>query len=288
MKEHVSPKQLARALHVSESSVKRWCDQGKITAVRTAGGHRRIQMTEVVDFLRIGRHELVRPEVLGLPPASGRAQRSFEQAQQQLRESLLAGDEEQCRRIVFDLHLEDRPLVRILDEVIAKSLQGIGHAWEIGEAEVYQERRSCEICLRIVHELRGLTAAPQPTTSLLAMGSAAESDPYSLPTAMIELVLKSIGWRAVSLGANLPFATLRAAVREHQPQLFWLSVSYMENEEAFIAGYRQLAEEAPRGTAIAVGGRALNEDLRKRMVYTTYCDNLQQLEHFAKVLLGAR
>ena len=72
MKIQVSPKQLARAIQVSESSIKRWCDQGVISTVRTAGGHRRIDMPDVMRFLRDNRYDLVRPEVLGLPATTGR------------------------------------------------------------------------------------------------------------------------------------------------------------------------------------------------------------------------
>ena len=38
MNELVSPKQVAHAMGVSESSLKRWCDQGLIPTVRTAAG----------------------------------------------------------------------------------------------------------------------------------------------------------------------------------------------------------------------------------------------------------
>jgi len=37
----LSPRELAEALGVSESSLKRWVDAGKIAASRTEGGHRR-------------------------------------------------------------------------------------------------------------------------------------------------------------------------------------------------------------------------------------------------------
>ena len=47
----LSPKQVARALGVSESSLKRWCDKGLIPTERTAGGHRRLPLAGVLDFL---------------------------------------------------------------------------------------------------------------------------------------------------------------------------------------------------------------------------------------------
>ena len=67
MKQVFSPKELARAIGVSESSLKRWADDGLIRVTRTAGGHRRIHIAEAIRFLRETEATLVRPEILGLP-----------------------------------------------------------------------------------------------------------------------------------------------------------------------------------------------------------------------------
>ncbi|OYW17913.1 MAG: hypothetical protein B7Z55_11620, partial [Planctomycetales bacterium 12-60-4] len=66
-RELLTPKQVAVAIGVSESSLKRWCDRGILPTVRTAGGHRRIPTSGVLKFLQQSGHPLVQPEVLGLP-----------------------------------------------------------------------------------------------------------------------------------------------------------------------------------------------------------------------------
>src|SRR5262245_52765982 len=70
----LSPRQLADAIGVSESSLKRWADAGKLAVSRTEGGHRRITMTEAVRFIRDTGATVVRPDLLGLgtKPARGR------------------------------------------------------------------------------------------------------------------------------------------------------------------------------------------------------------------------
>ena len=65
MKPLLSPKDLAQAIGVSESSIKRWVDNGEIQATKTAGGHRRIPISEAVRFLRETRSGLVNPEAIG-------------------------------------------------------------------------------------------------------------------------------------------------------------------------------------------------------------------------------
>ena len=63
----LSPKEIAQAIGVSESSVKRWTDRGLLKASRTVGGHRRIPLTEAVRFIRERGAPVVKPEILGLP-----------------------------------------------------------------------------------------------------------------------------------------------------------------------------------------------------------------------------
>ncbi|REJ93532.1 MAG: helix-turn-helix domain-containing protein [Planctomycetota bacterium] len=50
MNDLLTPKQVARAISVSESSIKRWCDRGAIATQYTPGGHRRIPLSGLLEF----------------------------------------------------------------------------------------------------------------------------------------------------------------------------------------------------------------------------------------------
>jgi excisionase family DNA binding protein len=279
----VSPKQVARAIGVSESSLKRWCDQGLIKTVRTAGGHRKIDIAEVLRYVREQDHKLVSPEILGLPPASEHASTGVTRGAQLLVDALLAGDELVARQIVFDLYLAKHSRSVIFDEVIAAAFREIGDRWECHEADVYQERRACEIALRVLFDLRRVQQVPE--RKWLATGGTIEGDQYSLPSAMAELVLRDCGFYATSLGTSIPFASLVKAVQETKPKLFWLSVSHIRAGLDYITEFAALWQAcAAVDTALVVGGRALTEELRQRMTYSAYCDNMQHLEAFATTL----
>jgi MerR family transcriptional regulator, light-induced transcriptional regulator len=284
MKELLTPKQVAYSIGVSEASLKRWCDKGLLPATRTAGGHRRLAVATVVQFLRESGRELVRPEVLGMPPATGKGKPAIGRALDQAVEALLAGDEEQLRRLVLNLYLA-RHLVRdICDQVLAAAFHEIGHLWEGGRIEVYRERRACEMCIRVLFEMRS-TLSSVPDTAPLAVGGTAEDDPYQLPTTMVELALREAGWRAQSFGASVPFPALCAAVREVQPRLFWLSVSSIASQADFLAGYAGLHDAAAAvGVPLVVGGRAMTAAMRRQMRYAAYCDHLGHLTAFATTL----
>lgn len=280
----LSPKQVARALGVSESSLKRWCDQSLIATVRTAGGHRKIQISEALRFARAGNYPIVAPEVLELPATTGAGDAGLPRGRSLLREALLDGNDGVAHQVIFDLYLAGHSISVICDEVIAGAFRDIGDRWACHEADVYQERRGCGIALRVLYELRRLQ--PQPPVEHLALGGTIQGDTYSLAPTMGELVLRGIGWNATFLGSSLPISSLIKAIHENRPRLFWLSVSYIDPAVDFVSEFGELSKTCTdSGVALAVGGRALTEDLRRQMVYSTYCDTMQQFESFAMTLI---
>jgi methanogenic corrinoid protein MtbC1 len=283
MKRLLTPKQVARAMNVSESSVKRWCDRGLIPTQYTAGGHRRIALGCLLEFLRESKHELVEPDVVGLPAVSGHTHRVVDRAEKQFVEALVAGDESRARQIVFDLYLAGHELAAIFDHIIAPAFAEVGQQWECGSVEVYQERLGCGIAMHVLHELRAMLPRV-PDDAPIAVGGAVEGDLYSLGTTMVEVLLRRAGWSATSLGSNLPFATLASALETHRPALFWLSVSHITDRDAFLAGYRELYDAYGAQSAFVVGGRALDETIRAHMRFAAYCDTMEHLEAVASKL----
>ena len=244
MPDLLTPKQVAQAIGVSESSLKRWCDRGLIDIVRTPGGHRRMTPAGVVAFLRQRNQPLVRPELLGLPSNTGKSQRMLNRAADQLQEALAMGDEEMARQVVLGLYVAGYRLCKIFDLVFAHAYHQIGDRWQSHQIEIYQERRAVEIGLRILGEIRRMLPSA-PENAPVAIGAACEPDPYQLPTTFAELTLRASGWRATNLGASLPFTTLEAALVRYRPHLFWLSVSSVPDTKRFVTQYSRFFKQSP-------------------------------------------
>ena len=79
--ELLTPSQVAQAIGVSEASVKRWCNKGLLASFRTIGLHRRLPIDVVIQFIRSSGRPLLRPELIGLPPATGQGQTVLPRAQ---------------------------------------------------------------------------------------------------------------------------------------------------------------------------------------------------------------
>lgn len=271
---------------MSESSLKRWVDQGLIQAVRTAGGHRKLALEDVLKFLRENDHPIIAPELLQLPAVSPQSEIGLRRGSERLLEALLVGNEELARQVIFDLYLAKHSVATIFDQVFANALRSIGDKWSCQEIDVYQERRSCEIALRVLYELR--RAIPQPDSRCWAIGGTMHGDQTTIPTIMAELVLRDAGWQAMSLGTSLPTESLIKAMDESHAQLFWLSATHIHDEVTFVRDFAKISAAATRcGMALVVGGRALNEALRRELSYSAFCDTMQHLDHFARTLRSA-
>ena len=282
-KELLTPIQVAQAMEVSESSVKRWCDKGIIPTTYTAGGHRRIPVAGLLAFLRARNLKVANPAALGLPPLRGDSPKTPDHLVAPFTEGLLRGDHASCRLLILELYLAEYDLSALGDRILAPALHQIGERWGCHEAEVYQERHACGICLRILHELSTLIVEP-PGNAPLALGGTPAGDQYQVTTAMVELVLRDAQWRAISLGHNLPLGSLEAAVQRHRPRMVWLSVSHVEDREQFLRDYDALYERFGEEVLFVVGGRELVHDLRQRMRFAVYCENFKQLAELAATL----
>lgn len=281
----LSPKQVAEALQVSESSVKRWCDQGLIPMIRTAGGHRRIALEELLRFASDSERPLLNPMAIGLSiPPRRTTEQSFPAGtldQDAFRKCLAEGDEAGCRRVLDSVYLRCGSVTQATEQLITDAMHRFGEAWERNQLDVYQERRGCEICLRLIFHLR--SRLPE-TTSPVAIGGATAGDPYQLPTSLVELALREAGWAAQSLGADLPFPSIKKAIDDHNPRLVWISVSSVADSETFVDRFNDLADYLPDDCILLVGGRALDDSFRPRLRYTAHCDNLRQLLSLADVM----
>lgn len=282
-----SPKQIADAMQVSESSVKRWCDSGAITIIKTLGGHRRITLDSLQQFLRDTQRQLLRPEVLGLPslaPArSMKVRGSSHPVSESFREALARGDESVCRQLLHQLIDEGATRSEAAEQLITDAMHGVGDAWQCHELDVYQERRGCDIAMRLIYELRSSLPDPDPNAPV-AIGGAPEGDPYQLPTALVELSLREVNWNAINLGFNLPLDSFLQAAHDYEPQLVWMSISSVQEPDLFVAAQNRLAESLGEDVPLLIGGRALCDRLRPRLRYTAHCDSLRHLVDLAAIM----
>jgi MerR family transcriptional regulator, light-induced transcriptional regulator len=247
---HLSPRDLADALGVSESSLKRWVDAGKIVAFRTEGGHRRIALNEAVRFIRATNAPIARPELLGMSEIAV-AQRALTSGDQLL-DYLLEGDVVATRGFLLARYLGGSAIAELADGPIREAMQTIGELWRDSERGIFIEHRATDTCLQAVAYLRNMVDPPE--NAPLALGGGPEDDAHLLPSFLAATVIATAGFRVVNLGADTPLAALQHAVQHHHPRLVWMSATMPINPARAKSISRWLSSLGPSTTAV-VGGR---------------------------------
>jgi methanogenic corrinoid protein MtbC1 len=287
----MSPRDLGAAIGVSESSVKRWADDGELTLVRTRGGHRRIRVADAVRFIRKHAHHVVRPELLGLPPRSRQlAQLSTDAHSTLLAQFLEDGRFDAARSALVHAFMEGVELATLARDVLQPALAHLGELWHHGPEGIAIEHAATETCLEAMHEIERLL--PEPGDRV-ALGGAPEWDPYQLPTLVVSLTLRVAGWRTVNLGPRVPLDAYTSAVDKFEPKIVWLSVSSTKHDSDAAEYVREMARRlAPRRIRIVVGGRSSGQlaapeadFAHDRLVVT---DSLAKLELLARTARTGR
>jgi len=288
MKPILSPRELAIAIGVSESSLKRWADEGLIHVTRTAGGHRRIHISEAIRFVRATRATLVRPDVLGLPDVSAvvRDTPIGDSDEERLFAYLQDGRAVEARGLLLSLYLAGQSVADICDGPLRRAMARLGELWQHGEAGILVEHRATDICVQAINQLR-CTMEP-PADAPTAVGGAPAGDPYLLPSLAAATTLVAEGLRAVNLGPDTPTTVLQRAAVHHQAACVWLSVSSVSDASRLSDEIGALADRlAPAGTLLLLGGRGVSAlPTVPTAPHVHVCEMMLDLARVARRLVG--
>lgn len=283
MKTVLSPRDIAEAIGVSESSIKRWSDSGHLRITRTAGGHRRVTIQEAIRFIRERGFTLVRPDLLGWDElATGEADGSpaarFDAA-------LTAGQTQVAVNTVMQEYLAGRSLADIIDHDMAPAMRAIGHIWENDERGIYIEHRATDICTLALHRIRNLN--PPAPDAPVAIGCSGEADTHSLSSLMAASVLAGEGWAVSDLSTFTPTAVLIAAAREQAARLIWITLSHSGASTEPLLYVKAVADELERARddmCLVVGGHASTHMPWHKVPGVTHAGSLSDLAGLARRL----
>ncbi|MFM7319663.1 MAG: MerR family transcriptional regulator [bacterium] len=272
----LTTQQAADRLGLSVSTVKRLVESNQIPAVKTPGGHRRLTFDTVEKYA--SERGLTTVEKTATAPASmvstGRLRavnESLEYWQSALKAALIQTHTEEARHAVRTVYASEGNAASLADKLISPVMRKIGHAWQDGRIEIFQEHHACHMLADILYELVRQIRSRNRRSGMeqsapMAIGATPEGDHYTLTGMLCELCMLERGWNVRNLGCHLPMIELSQAITDLKPKIAWLSVHHLLSEPQFLIDLQRLHETAKSmKTRLVVGGMGITEKVRAEL-----------------------
>lgn len=281
-------REVSALLGVTETTIKRWADEGKIPCVRTPGGHRKFSLSDVAAFAE---SQGLRLAGVQPPPMTsqqleqlqiGVALRDYGRIAGVVKEEALQGDRKGLNELLLYLFKHHYTLPQVADEILRPAFLEIGERWMAGTLKVNQEH-AASAALEDALVLSTASLHRKPTRNMLALCVCPAHEFHEIGLRCLASSLEVEGWKVRYIGPNTPLDDIAAQLRTFRPALVCVSVTIVRHWDMLIGGLEHLrnATHAINGILI-VGGRAVNQ-LRDRGLRVDYfADGLQQAIAFIK------
>jgi MerR family transcriptional regulator, light-induced transcriptional regulator len=227
----VSAGEAARRLGVTPITIQRWVDRGILNAERTAGGHRRIHVTELRRLIAESR-----PAVPSGPLATWL-------------DVLETGNPHKIKSALTAARQNLGSWSKVADQV-ASAIAELGRRWEAGTCSIFEEHAVTEGLRRAV-ALCATEAAYDPAAPRAVLFTV-EGERHTLGLTLAELILAEAGWQSIWLGEGPPFDELQLLVDKLKPNLLLVSASAVAPAKT-IARYQSALRQVTAGNRIELG-----------------------------------
>ncbi|MEQ1894684.1 MAG: helix-turn-helix domain-containing protein [Planctomycetota bacterium] len=242
--ELLTPAEACQLAGIGPTTLKRWADNGVLSHVKTAGGHRRFLRADLERYLQRQTRDAGQPGVADENPWI---------------QKLVGGSSHDVEAEL--LHARGRlGGWYLVAQELAGVLGDLGERWSQGKLSILDEHIASERLLRGLARIgEALPTRPNGPRALLAC---AEEEVHSLGLALAELCLRELGWTTLWAGTRTPTTELARIADSMNLRLVALSASALSKDRVRLARTVSELEAAchPRGVYLALGGDGLWPD----------------------------
>ncbi len=164
---------------------------------------------------------------------------------------LYAGDVVAAEVVLDRLMLTITPL-EIIEQVIEPALVEVGERWFRRESSIYQDRVAMGCLFSLIHRLLHRSRSENPCPRRRVLVGTVQGDLHEGGVLLLSLALELAGWRAISMGADVPISEFPKAIDSWKPDALALSFVLSRN-------IRKRFTDLARITSVPVfvGGRSI-------------------------------
>jgi methanogenic corrinoid protein MtbC1 len=296
----LSTADVARLFNVTETTVKRWADDGTLKCQKTPGGHRKYPIRHVIEFSTANNFEPVGALSVSPDDRLGHAiqaavlEKEFPTLVDAFVTKALSTDCTDLYEFLSYLYQHKLELWEIHDLVLRPGMREIGERWARGEIGVNHEHRATYETLDALAKLQAEILV-KPSNGKRALCACPGSELHDLGLRCIAYLLEAEGWSVHYLGAHTPVEAICAAIRELAPAVVCLSVTVppmtvpsmtvplitVPNAASTApAPVDEVAAEVARvGGSLLIGGQGASDVPQRCPVCSSSLDVLRALQH---------
>ncbi len=278
---HITTGDAAEILRVHESTVKRWCDAGRVDFMLTSGGHRRIVLQSLLAYAADGGLEC---ELLAFD-AQGEAayeamlrvvrEDDFGEAGDLVSDWLRLGDVDRTALYLCYLFHNSVSCAAICDEIVQPVMGGVGQEWETGEIGVGEEHRLSNAMIDALYGFRTALRREIASNGRTAIVACMEGNQHEIAANLVRIVLEAVGWKIVYLGSDVPVYEIALQQQMFDASLVCISSAKPQVAADALRSARVLSTtyEPSHPYRLAIGGRpvdALSEDAARNVPFLDY------------------
>jgi MerR family transcriptional regulator, light-induced transcriptional regulator len=145
-------------------------------------------------------------------------------------------------------------LQRFVQDTMAPLTTRVGHAWEEGRIQVFEEHLFTEFSNRVLRQaIAGVVGGQAPRVLLTSL----PEEPHGLGLLMVEGLLAIEGAHCIPLGTQMPMLSIAEASRAHRADVVALSFSAAFAQRQIPPMLSQLRELLPETVALWAGGHGI-------------------------------
>ncbi len=255
----LSTADVARLFNVTETTVKRWADEGMLKCQKTPGGHRKFEIRNVIEFADKNHFEpiatLTMPESDEHAPAVQMAilSRDFPVLVGAFVQKALSSDPLDLFRFLSFLYEHRIHLWEIYDLILRPAMALLGEKWARGEIDISHEHRASYETMDALAKLQAqILIKPAVGKSVVCACLGEEAHEIGLRCA--SSLFESEGWKSHYLGARSPYPSVIVAIRELRPDIVCLSITQVADKKVLEQQLGQIGELTHGSHGILVAG----------------------------------
>jgi excisionase family DNA binding protein len=284
----LSTADVARLFNVTETTVKRWANDGTLKCMKTPGGHRKFEMKHVVDFSQTlnfepsGTLRLKEEDALAQNIQLAILSRDFSALKNAFLSKALSPDRRDLFIFFSYLYQHRIELWEMYDLIVAPAMRDIGERWIRGELTIDQEHRASYETLDALAKLQTQIHV-KPERGLSVVCACPGEEQHEIGLRCASYLFESQGWKVYYLGARTPNESIISATKDIRPTSVCLSLTHVNSQSELDALHDLLNLLRKQHTSVIIGGQAVCGMKPLLSAHAaTYCSAREVLEFMVK------